>query len=298
MALIDNVINTINTSLLANLSWLDNAYGKIQRMKGRDATGKEINFPGVYVGINTDDYVNVLPDQNLGKCYCYFEVSDPSDYDIVSGNINVSFNFKIAFWFDWRQIYPSDYKVRSIEEIKGQILTVLKDTKYTRTIEIFKMYEDANSIFQNFTNQGYISSYDHKIITGQFMMKPYGGVAVSGRVHSMPTCVEDAVAPVIPIDVQGMIPFDHSFTEQVWAIEKWFGSKMYCRTWFWATGTDVNVAITGLLDSYTPIRASLKTSISTNDNFPTAELEKSGGVYNLFISSQQVATYLTVWYKK
>ena len=101
MALVDDAISTVNATLLANLTWLDGAYGKIQRMRHVDAKGKETTFPGAYTGTSangTNDYINVLPDQKLGN-YCYWEVSDPVEYDNINRNFSTSFNFKI---FDYR----------------------------------------------------------------------------------------------------------------------------------------------------------------------------------------------------
>ena len=123
--LVDDAISTVNATLLANLPWLNNAFGKIQRMRHKDPKGKETTFPGAYVGSNanrTNDYVNVLPDQKHGN-YCYWEVSDPVEYDNINRNFSTSFNFKISFWFDWRDIFgTSDYKAASIEEVKRSFL--------------------------------------------------------------------------------------------------------------------------------------------------------------------------------
>jgi hypothetical protein len=252
MALIDDAISTVNATLLANLTWLDGAYGKIQRMRHKDATGRETTFPGAYTGTSankTNDYINVLPDEKLGN-YCYWEVSDPVEYDNVNRNFYTTFNFKISFWFDWRDIFGDpDYKAASIEEIKLIILNVLAAAQYTRQVEAYKVYEDANSIFQNFTNQGYISSYDHKQIKGQFLMKPYGGLAFSGVIQSFLGCTSHDVVVTIPPTLIGRLPLNYSNSEQLYPLETWYGEPIYWRTWNLGSGANIVELLTGLTDS-------------------------------------------------
>lgn len=252
MALVDDAISMVNATLLANLSWLDGAYGKIQRMRGKDAKGKERTFPGAYTGTTvngTNDYINVLPDRKLGN-YCYWEVSDPVEYDNINRNFSSSFNFKISFWFDWRDIFGDPaYKAASIEEVKLIILNVLAAAQYTRQVEVYKVYEDANSIFQNFTNQGYISSYDHKQIEGQFLMKPYGGLAFSGVIQSFIGCTSDGVIVTIPPTLIGLLPLNYSNSEQLYSLETWYGEPIYWRTWNLGSGSNGREELTGLTDS-------------------------------------------------
>ena len=302
MALVDDSIATINATLLANLTWLDNAYGKIQRMKHRDAKGRETTFPGVYVGGDTNDYVSVLPDEKLGN-YCYFEVSDPVDYENINRNIQVSFEFKISFWFDWRDLYPADFKSRSIEEVKAQILAVLMAAQYTRTVKAFKVYEDANSIFQNFTNQGYISSYDHKQIDGQFLMKPFGGLAFSGVIQSFPSCDSSGITPTIPLDLFGMIPFVHSTAEQVWPYEREIGGRrIYVKTFSLGSGADDLENLVGLdaADIDYPVRTEYRALNSVNGKLETGsvQLELNSGTYAVFTPDFWTDIFVRVYYTK
>lgn len=231
MALIDDTISLVNQTLLANLPWLNNSYGKIQRLKRQDARGVEVSFPGIFIGPNNDDYIALLPDRTLGN-YSYFEVPDPVEYENMNRSVSSEFEFKLVFWFDWRDIFPADWRQRSIEEVKQIILDVLMAAPGTRTVEIFKVYEDANTIFQSFTYQGYISSYDHKAIDGQFLMRPYGGLAFTGKMRTIPSC-NGSIAPVtIPQNIAAMIPVDYSTDEQVWPYERFFGETIYWRTYF------------------------------------------------------------------
>ena len=300
--LVDDAIATVNATLLANLTWLDNAYGKIQRMKGKDAKGNDITYPGVYVGAGNgtyNDYESVLPDEKLGN-YCYWEVSDPTEYDVINRNFQSTFNFKISFWFDWRDIFGAgNYKAASIEEVKLIILNVLAAAQYTRSVETFKVYEDANSIFQNFTNQGYISSYDHKLVKGQFMMKPFGGVAFSGNIMSFPNCTIEDVNISIPAPLFSRIPANYSLSTQIWPLQTWFGENMYWRTWNLGSGLGDLEALTGLTSAHFPIRSEYRAlnTVTGNVDNGIPELRLDGGVYKVFTPDFWTDIFVTVYYK-
>jgi len=300
--LIDDAISTVNATLLANLTWLDNAYGKIQRMKGKDAKGKDITYPGVYVGEGNgtyNDYESVLPDEKLGN-YCYWEVSDPTEYDVHNRNFQVRFNFKISFWFNWIDIFGADnYKAASIEEVKLIILNVLAASQYTRSVETFKVYEDANSIFQNFTNQGYISSYDHKLIQGQFMMKPFGGVAFSGQVVTLASCTVNDVDVSIPGPLFSRIPANYSLSEQIWPLQTWFNETMYWRTWNLGSGINDLEALTGLTSQKFPIRSEYRAinTVTGSVDHGVPQLVLDGGTYKVFTPDYWTDIFVTVYYK-
>lgn len=298
--LVDDAISTVNATLLANLTWLDNAYGKIQRMRHIDAKGKSTTFPGAYVGGNTNDYINVLPDEKLGN-YCYWEVSDPVEYDNINRNLSTSFNFKISFWFNWIDIFGDPiYKSASIEEVKKKILDVLMAAQYTRMVESYKVYEDANSIFQNFTNQGYISSYDHKQIKGQFLMKPYGGLAVSGTIQSFIGCTSSSVAVEIPPQIIGRLPLNYSNSEQLFSIETWYGEPMYWKTWNLGSGDNTFRSLTGLTPSNFIIKKNLRATnaVSGSEEGGVPEFIVEGGVYKVYAPDYWENIFVTAHYLK
>ena len=306
MALVDDAISTVNATLLANLTWLDGAYGKIQRMRHVDAKGKETTFPGAYTGTSangTNDYINVLPDQKLGN-YCYWEVSDPVEYDNINRNFSTSFNFKISFWFDWRDIFGDPaYKAASIEQVKLIILNVLAAAQYTRQVEAYKVYEDANSIFQNFTNQGYISSYDHKQIKGQFLMKPYGGLAFSGVIQSFMGCTYQDVVVDIPQSLIGRLPMNYSNSEQLYLTEQWYGENIYWRTWALSSGANDVELLTGLTDSLvnvivkTEYRA-VNTVNNARETGSVQLVDDGSGNFGVFTPDFWTNIFVTVYYTK
>lgn len=301
--LVDDAISTVNATLLANLTWLNGAYGKIQRMRHIDAKGKETTFPGAYTGsiVNgTNDYVNVLPDQKLGN-YCYWEVSDPVEYDNINRNFSTSFNFKISFWFDWRDIFGDPaYKAASIEEVKKIILDVLAAAQYTRQVEAYKVYEDANSIFQNFTNQGYISSYDHKQIKGQFLMKPFGGLAFSGTIQSFIGCTAPVDAVTIPPTLIGLLPLNYSNSEQLYPLELWYGERIYWKTWNLGSGNNALKELPGLTPANFIVKREWRATNAVTGAIDggVPELVIDGGVYKVFCPDFWEDIFVTGYYLK
>ena len=303
MALVDDAISTVNATLLANLTWLNGAYGKIQRMRKKDAKNKETTYPGAYKGTSangTNDYENMLPDQKLGN-YCYWEVSDPVEYDNINRNFSASFNFKISFWFNMRDIFGDPtYKAASIEEVKLIILNVLAAANYTRQVEVYKVYEDANSIFQNFTNQGYISSYDHKQLQGQFLMKPFGGLAFSGTIQSFIGCTSPNVSVTIPQTLIGRLPVNYSNSEQLYPLETWYGDIMYWKTFNLGSGDNTLHELTGLTSSNFIVkregRATNAVSGAIHGWIPALVLD--GGVYKVFCPDFWEDIFVTAYYLK
>lgn len=305
MALADDPIAAVNASLLANLSWLDNAYGKVQRMTRRDEKGNPITFPGVYVGGSTNDYISVLPDESLGN-YSYFEIKDPAKYININKNFTVEFEFKISFFFNWIDIFGEDnYKEASIEAVKEQILNVLVNTQFLRSIETFEVWEDANSIFQNFTDQGYISSYDHHQIEGQFLMKNFGGIAISGVIVSLPSCSNDLPTPSVPPYIFNYFPANYSLSEQIFPLLKWFGDNVYWWTFYFEAGNNAEVTLPGLnvadvgKMNVVPAEYRAINSITGDEECGTIQLQLNGsGGYKVFLADFLTEIFITPFYTK
>lgn len=235
MALVDDALSTINASLLANIDWLDAAYGKVQRMV-EDRNGREVFYPGIYVGGDLNRYLNLLPDSHIG-CYTYVDVDEKVEYENISTHIRPKFTVKLVVWFHWPTLYPSDWQSRSIEEVKATVLNVLTGTSYTHSVENFVIYEDARSIYKG---------YSHKEVESQFLMREFGGFAIEFEVIGSAACSIDLPTPTIPADLFGLVPVQYSLTAQVYPLMKWIdGTKIYFQTWYFAEGTGDYVTLTG-----------------------------------------------------
>jgi hypothetical protein len=295
MALADDILTTINASLLANLDWLDTAFGKCQKLQKYAPDGKtKINYPGIYIGNASADYVNLLPDQTIGNNYSYIDVISDIDYENIGRHITPKFKFKIVFWFYWPDVY-ADWQSRSIEEVKAQVLNVLTATSYTGTIEIFSISEDAKSIY---------AGYTHQEIEKQFLERPYGGFAVECEVQGVPACSISLPTPTIPVNLFGLLPMQYSTSEQVHPILKWLdGSTVYWRTWSLGTGADDFETLSGILVDEVGVilHSSSHTCRNTVSGTWTTigvELEEVSGGYKILTRLSTDNNYVTLFYTK
>lgn len=290
MALADDIITSINASLLANLDWLNSAYGKVQKLQRKTTTGKIVHYPAVYVGGETKDYIDLLPDQTTARNYSYFEVIDGMAYESTDRQVKPSFKFKIVFWFYWPDLY-NDWQDRSIEEVKAQVFNVLTATPYSRMIEVFTTYEDARSIYEGYT---------HNEIDQQFLMREYGGFSIEGELYGAALCNLSLPTPTIPANLFALIPANYSTTKQLFPLKKWFGQKIWWQTWIIGDGTDDYVELTGLnvadvdiiIDSEHHSKNTVDSTIVTGP----ADIKPIDGVYHAFTSAQQEINYITVYF--
>jgi len=166
--LIDLALLDIQTNLLT-LSWLTNAYGRSKKL----VSGKVI-YPAVYKG--SGEYKSLFPDKN--SSYSFFTIDDPQDYDWrpnVKGLLTVKLS--LIFWFDISKIEALDE--RNTEYLKDEILTLLNKGYKHGSLELTKVYEDADNIFKG---------YSIKEINSQYMMYPYAGFRFEGTLKVKQSC--------------------------------------------------------------------------------------------------------------
>lgn len=247
--LADDIIQSVNGTLIANLSWLTNAYGKVQRLKEIAPDNSIVTYPGIFYDDGTKDTLKLLPDEKLGN-YCYWEVLDNQNYEVVNRTVKSKFSFKLVFWFHWPDLYPADWKQRSIEEVKAQILNVLVNAFYTRMITTYTVHEQAERIFSGYTAYRNETEYKTNDPQRQYLMRPYGGLAFEGDVIGTAACSLDLPMPSIPANIMGLIPFVHSYMEQVYPFEMELSSeRLYVRSFDLGSGNNDYKTLTGLNDS-------------------------------------------------
>lgn len=187
--LADALIGELQQILVANLGWLDAAFGRSQRLT-KMVNGKRIVTPNVYCGgwngHGPNDYIEVSPDSKIGN-FCFFEVQDPEIVDWQYRQImDLQTPFSIIFWFDLTRVY-NESENRDISHIKNEILTLLNG----RTglilhsgghIAINRIYEQCENIYRGYT----LSEIDN-----QFLMHPYAGLRFDGTMK-MPQPCDDA----------------------------------------------------------------------------------------------------------
>lgn len=167
--LIDLALLDIQTNLL-QLSWLKNAYGRAKKM----VSGKTI-YPAVYK--SKGEYQSLFPDHN-DEAYSFFMIEDPQDYDWkpnIKGSLSV--RLSLIFWFDISKIESLDE--RNTEYLKDEILNHLNKGYKHGSLEITRIYEDADNIFKGFSL---------KEVNTQYMMYPYAGFRFEGTLKVKQTC--------------------------------------------------------------------------------------------------------------
>ena len=182
--MLDRVIGEIQQGLVDNLSWLDAAFGRSQRLT-KMMNGKRIVTPNVFCGgwngHGDNDYIEVSPDSKIGN-FCFFEVEDPQQIDVGPWAREIKAPFSLIFWLNLTWIFaePSN---RNTEYIKAQILRVLNGrTGWHLTggrIVINRIYERVENIYRGYS----LSEIDN-----QFLMHPYFGMRLEGLLEFDELC--------------------------------------------------------------------------------------------------------------
>lgn len=180
----DKQIQAVMKSLEANLSWLDAAYGRAQKIE-RVIGEKSYYLPAAYLGKDTtkfkNEYIELAPDSRIGN-FSFFWMLEPQIVKVEPfSQAMMTVPFALIFWFDLRKIFANN-NVRDTEQLKHDILkclmrqTVLPNNGY---ITIGKIYETAQAIYREFS----INEIDN-----QFLMHPYGGFRFEGQFKFLEEC--------------------------------------------------------------------------------------------------------------
>lgn len=189
--MLDRVIGEIQEGLVANLSWLDVAFGRAQRLT-KNVQGKTVISPNVFCGgwqgHGENDYIEVSPDSKIGN-FAYFEVEDPETITAGPWAREISVPFSLVFWFDLRRVY-GEASNRNVEYLKAQALHVLNGRAGWHLSEgrvsVNQIYERVENIYRGYT----LSEIDN-----QFLMHPFAGFRLSGVLEFSELCFDSPTAP-------------------------------------------------------------------------------------------------------
>lgn len=164
--LADKAVERIKSTLTANLSWLDHAYGRAWKIT-RVINGKRYTEPCIFTAkqVGGNGYESVLPSADLGN-YSFVLYGDPSTIVSDFGQINQPIS--IIFWFDLRDCNANNY--RDTESLKEDIVKVLVDELYFpfgARLTLTKVSEEPKNVWAGFT----IDENDN-----QFMNHPYSAM--------------------------------------------------------------------------------------------------------------------------
>lgn len=188
--LVDAKIAELQQILVANLPWLDAAFGRAQRLS-KKMNGKTIITPNVYCGgwrgHGENDYIEVSPDSKIGN-FSFFEVNDPETVEWqYRQQMEIVTPFSLIFWFDTRRIFGVGDN-RNISHLKNEILTLLNGRTGLRFhtnghLTITQIYERAENIYRGYS----LSEIDN-----QFLMHPFGGLRFDGTIKMLQPCTDSS----------------------------------------------------------------------------------------------------------
>lgn len=182
--MLDKVIGQIQQGLVENISWLDVAFGRAQRLT-KNVEGRSIITPNVYCGgwqgHGENDYIEVSPDAKIGN-FAFFEVNDPQTIEVSTWIRQITTPFALIVWFDLTRVYgvPDN---RNTEFLKAQILRVLNGRGgwhlENGRIVLNQIYERAENIYRGYT----LSEIDN-----QYLMHPFAGFRFEGTLQFDELC--------------------------------------------------------------------------------------------------------------
>lgn len=191
--LLDKVLQEIQKSLKAKLSWLNYAFGRAYKLVEHRPNGGKFVYPAAYNG--NGEYVSLLPNDNF-KNFCWFDIYDPQNItEVVQSLPQYTFSGAIVFWYDESTIYD-DSTVLHTEEIKDEIIRVLTAPGLLRTVgrlTVNDIYERFENIYKGYALEKIYNSYEYsgediQDIDKQFFMYPYAGVRVEFTLTTRELC--------------------------------------------------------------------------------------------------------------
>ena len=184
--MIDKIIGEIQNGLVDNVTWLDVAFGKAQRLT-KMINEKRVVTPNVFCGgwngHGPNDYIEVSPDSKIGN-FSFFEIDDPQTIDAGPWAREIKAPFGLVVWFDLTRVYdePSN---RNTEKLKADILRVLNGRAgwhlSSGRVQINRIYERFENIYKGYT----LSEIDN-----QFLMHPFAGLRFEGLLEFEELCYQ------------------------------------------------------------------------------------------------------------
>lgn len=190
--LFDVAIDEIQTALNNECAWLNNIFGRCERLV-KEINGRKEFTANWYKAKN--DYILIAPDEGLGN-FCFFVLDEPTDLEnYFAGDVTRStIGFSLIVWCDLRTIGEG----RDTEAVKEELLQILNGRTHLRSgrMTIDKVYERAENIFREF---------DYDEIDNQYLMHPFAGFRIQGELIVDTLCDVPPTPPVIEPYIRGHI---------------------------------------------------------------------------------------------
>lgn len=175
---LDNVLIAINTGLLSEFTWLNNAFGKAQILTRKDDRGRIKKYPAIYTGVGRE-YASLFPNEGYGN-FCWWHLSDYEIPKWIAGQPQIiEVDFGLVFWFNVLNVLAADER-RNIEMLKEDALSFfirfrVADTRITPGL----ITEDNDKIYRGL---------DIKEVDKKYLMHPFGGFRINGRLKYQRLC--------------------------------------------------------------------------------------------------------------
>ena len=150
--LIDATIATINTKLLTSLSWLGNAYGRCKRRRPAKDDSVRPKYRPTVPGQGLEEIV-LFPDQHLGN-HCFFYLLDGHEInaDVSVMKPTARTRGSIIFWYDIRDVYPSDWATRNDMNVARDVLEILRTMTVQRSVLVWTaIHVEPQNVYAGFS---------------------------------------------------------------------------------------------------------------------------------------------------
>jgi hypothetical protein len=172
--LINKAFDEVRTLLSTNVTWLDRAYG-VAELSRDQTTGKTIKSPVIYIGTNKGkESESLFPDSHKGS-FSFFKIEDGIEIN-QSNPDNSYFNadFSLIVWFDYRKLYPTDWKERTVHNAIEDIFTAFKNNTLANSdVRLLKYFTESENIYKGYSDV----ELNHRSLT-----RPFGGFKIEGTI--------------------------------------------------------------------------------------------------------------------
>ncbi|AFM54796.1 hypothetical protein B620_gp18 [Croceibacter phage P2559S] len=174
---VDAVLMAANVKLAEKLPWLNNLYGKAQKLNRLDDKKRVIKYPAIYTG-KGKEYASMLPDEHFGN----FTWWDVADYGIETQGRQlqvINADFGLVLWFNVNKVLAADER-RNLEMIKQDVLEYFAGLSILGArVECNAVTEDFNKIYQG---------YSTKEVDKQYLIHPFAGLRFNGSMRIEKYC--------------------------------------------------------------------------------------------------------------
>jgi hypothetical protein len=172
---LDSVIESIRVALSA-MTWLDKSFGRAWEFKEKNADGKTLKLPKVFIGSNgtEGEYLNVLPNDFL-KSQSFIAVRGPEKWEQFNKN-NGSMKIRklsVIFWVNLKDIDPSKNFI-FIDQLKDQVEAIIAAHPDVKSIDEY-YDERAEDVFDGYDVGLNSGDYSIDDVKSQYLMYPYSG---------------------------------------------------------------------------------------------------------------------------